>query len=105
MIFLMNYYVLSVCYLCNIKRKSITLFFGNVSNVVKNILSLNLLLITALQKLGAHLNRKYALHRLLKSDLRKSISLVLDRINSKIDKIKQILLNFERIIAMFTCFS
>ena len=105
MISLMNYCVLPVCYLCNIKRKSITPFFGNASSVVKNISSLNLLLITALQKLGAHLNRKYTLHGILKSDLKKYVSLVLDRINSKIDKIKQILLNFEPIFIMFLYFS
>ncbi len=68
MIFLMSYCVLHVCYLCNIKRKSITSFFGNASSAVKNILSLNLLLITALQKLGAHLNRKYALRIILKEN-------------------------------------
>ena len=100
----MNYCVLHVCYLCNIKRKSITPFFGNASNAVKNTLSL-ILLITALRKLGAHLNRKYTLHGILKSDLKKYVSLVLDRINSKIDKIKQILLNFEPIFIMFLYFS
>src|SRR3990167_8001147 len=104
MILQMNYCALHVCYLCNIKRKSITPFFGNASNAVKNTLSLILLLITALRKLGAHLNRKYTLHGILKSDLRKHLSLVLDGINPQ-DKIKQILVNFEPIFTMFLCFS
>jgi hypothetical protein len=38
-------------------------FFGSASSVVKNTLSL-ILLITALQKLGAHLNRKYLLENI-----------------------------------------
>ena len=82
MIFLMNYCVLHVCYLCNIKRKSITPFFGNASSAVKNTLSLTLLLITALRKLGAHLNRKYGLHRILEKKIRsrKYVSLVLSEI-------------------------
>jgi len=84
MISMMNYCALHVCCLCNIKRKSITPFFGNASNAVKNTLSLILLLITALRKLGAHLNRKYPLHGIFKSDLIKYISLVLDGINPKI---------------------
>ena len=88
----MNYCVLHVCYLCNIKRKSITPFFGNASNAVKNTLSLILLLITALRKLGAHLNRKY-LHGIFKSDLRKYISLVLDGINPKIKSNKFLILS------------
>jgi hypothetical protein len=40
-------------------------FFGNVSNVGKNILFLTLLLVTVLLKLGALLNENFILYALL----------------------------------------
>ncbi len=81
-------------------------FFGNVSNVAKNILFLTLLLIIVLLKLGAQLNRNMNDMESLRTEnytLRKYISLVLAEMEliQRVGEIKEIFLNFgdfERIV-------
>jgi hypothetical protein len=68
-IHLKNLFAIPVYFPCNIKRNWMILFFGNVSNVAKNILSQEILIFTILKKLGVRPNRKFTKTDLKNRDL------------------------------------